>query len=190
MDAETRATRLKKEAEKVIEQTGITTILSRYGETSYIGSYVFDLMTRRDIDICLSVMRPNPTIAFEIGSVVAEIPNVASMYYRNEYVLQTIGNPHGIFWCAEIVTDLGKWMFDILITTNAEITRVRRSIILPNPPLPVGLRRAILEIKSVLSTTDGYRKDYRSTDIYRAVIQDGVRSYHEWKKWWADSQLA
>ncbi|MCU0727607.1 MAG: hypothetical protein MUE73_17755 [Planctomycetes bacterium] len=44
-------------------------------------------------------------------------------------------------------------------------------------------RKAILRVKGVLCTHPEYRRRFRSTDIYEAVLSGGVRTVPDWWTW-------
>ena len=65
MDApHTRARRLRDDAERLLAVTGMVELLSRYGPVTPTGSFAYDLMTWRDIDLCLAVDRPETEPVF------------------------------------------------------------------------------------------------------------------------------
>ena len=51
MDYFSRAKELHKEAEDIIYKEGIDSILKKYGQVNYTGSYKFNLMAWEDIDM-------------------------------------------------------------------------------------------------------------------------------------------
>jgi len=75
------ADRLREEAQAILAQTKLLDILRARGPTDITGSYAYDLMTRRDIDVCLAVTEPTVALAFSIGEELAHIPGVGSLYY-------------------------------------------------------------------------------------------------------------
>jgi hypothetical protein len=174
---------LKKEADALLEKTGIVKILSRFGTPSVTGSYSYDLLTWRDIDICLTVKKPDARTAVRIGMLLAILPGVATMYFRNELVLKTEGNPKALFWCIEFISGKNIWKIDILISDQAVVNRVLSPGKRLKKELTPEKRRDILRIKSVLSKHKQYRRQFRSTDIYNAVIQHGIRSLRAWRNW-------
>ncbi|MBN1472917.1 MAG: hypothetical protein JW925_14175 [Syntrophaceae bacterium] len=151
----------------------------------FTGSYSYNLLTWRDIDVCLILKNdPTPKIMFEIGTELSKINNIATMYYRNEYILETKGNPKGMFWCIEIMFNNQLWKVDVLVSTKIvcdEVVKPGLDIISKLTPQK---RETILEIKDILSQDKNYRKEFRSTDIYEAVLKNKVSTLDEWKTWW------
>jgi len=174
---------LKKEAEALLESKEIIEKLARFGRVEITGSYFYNLMTWRDIDLCLVVGKPDPQLMMEIGKTLAGISGLATMYYRNEFVLKTPKNPEGMFWCLEILCNKKLWKIDILVANEKTVHRV----IEPGKDLMRILtpekRGTILKLKSKLSKLKDYRIKFRSTDIYDAVLYGKVTTLKEWELW-------
>jgi hypothetical protein len=186
MNAISKSEALKIEADNLIKNSKIDKILSKYGDIFFTGSYSYNLLTWRDIDICLALENdPTPELMFEIGTELSKINNIATMYYRNEFVLKTNGNPKGMFWCTEIMFSNQLWKVDILVAIKKICDEVINPGLKIKSELSPHKRQIILEIKDILCQEKSYRKDFRSTDIYKAVLKDNVSTLDEWKKWWS-----
>ncbi len=173
---------LRNEADLLLARTGLLERLSRHGKVEVTGSYAYDLLTRRDIDICLAMESLHVHPVFEVGRVLAEIPGVGQLSYRNELVLQTEGNPVGVFWG---LTVDGNWPVEVLLAEPAEVRRV----VDPLRELLLEIAEeewlSILRIKSALTTHPGYRTEFKSTDIYEAVVRHQVKDQDSWWDWWS-----
>jgi hypothetical protein len=180
-----RADRLKAEASKLLDDLHLIDILSHHGDIRITGSYQYDLMTRRDIDICIGHEDPSIDVAFALGLEISMLPWVGSMYYRNEYILRTPGIPMAIFWCVEVIPPGNeKWKVDILLAKPDEVARVMNTSMSLLRELDKEKRNRILKIKGPLSTANEYGQSIRSTDIYEAVMNAGVMNLKGWKVWW------
>jgi hypothetical protein len=179
-----RADELKREATDLLNETGLLTILGEYGVVHVTGSYSYDVMTWRDIDICLEVEQVELPPVFNLGREIASLPNVASMYFRNEFVLKTPGNPTAVFWCIDFVlpNDV-QWKVDVLISTADHVKPIVEQGARLTTRLTARERETVLEIKGVLSQQPEYRREFRSSDIYAAVLDHGVASVEEWHAW-------
>lgn len=174
---------LKQEADNLLTNTGILKTLTKYGRVEATGSYLYNLMTWRDIDLCLTVDKLSAEKAFNIGAELASLEGIATMYFRNELVLETEGNPKAIFWCLEILFENELWKVDILIASEdvtSEVMKPGRELM---EKLSDDHRGVIISLKSELCKDPGYRKDFRSVDIYNAVIDDGVKNLEQWNGW-------
>ncbi len=184
-DPELAAASLHAEAVELLRSTELLTLLGRYGDVYATGSYAYHLMTWRDIDLCVTTTDLGLATVFHLGRELAALPNVGSMYYRNEFVLQTPGNPSAIFWCVDFYPPQREpWKVEILLGGADEVARALE----PGHRLQQALTRetheAILRIKGVACRRPEYRRAYGSQAIYRAVLEDGVRTIEEWDDWW------
>ncbi|MBN2053444.1 hypothetical protein JW905_00895 [bacterium] len=185
------AAHLRQEADRLLQHTALLTLLAGYGTVHLTGSYCYDLMTWRDIDLCVATNDLSTPAMFELGRAMAALPHVGSMYYRNELVMQTKGNPLAVFWCVDFyLPDAIDWKVDILLASPEEVQRV----LTPGQELMSRItpaaREAILRIKGELGGRPGYRREFGSRAVYRAVIEDQVATLEEWEDWWARYKAA
>jgi hypothetical protein len=179
-----RARALKRQADVLLAQLQLIPLLAKYGQPTFTGSYLYDLMTWRDIDICLTVCRPTMETVGRIVRDMSSLRALATVYIRNELVLRTPGNPCAIFVCAEFFRKpKTTWKIDILIGSRQVVERTIAPGREMTCKLNQQLRKRILTIKSVLCTEPSYRQEIKSTDIYRAVINDGVEDLKGWNDW-------
>lgn len=143
------------------------------------------MMTWRDIDLCLTVTKLSEKIVFSIGTQLAELPGIATMYFRNElFCSRPREIQKGVFWCLEFVIEKVEiWKVDILISAP----KVIREVLRPGQELFSKLtddnRRTIIELKAILCKDPNYRRAFHSTDIYEAVVDGNVNMLEQWEKW-------
>ncbi|MFH0908299.1 MAG: hypothetical protein V1929_06020 [bacterium] len=186
-----QAAALKREADQLLVETNLRAVLAKHGTVTFTGSYFYDLMTWRDLDICLPIAGEPMLIASEIVAQICKSNAVASIYIRNEHVLMTEGNPKAVFVCTEFLhADREIWKVDILLGSPelvAQTIAPGRELVLE---LTTSARDAILLIKAELCTRPNYRQEIKSTDIYRAVLDGGVRDLSGWEDWWKNNKKA
>ena len=186
-----QATALKKEADQLLLDTGLLGMLSQHGTPIFTGSYFYNLMTWRDIDICLPVSGQPMVIAADIVTRISGKDTLASIYIRNEHVLLTEGNPKAVFVCMEFLSaERNLWKVDVLLGSPrlvADIIAPGRDMV---SKLTTNTRNAILSIKSDLCKRPCYRQEIKSTDIYRAVLDGGVQDLSGWEVWWDKNRKA
>lgn len=175
--------KIKKEADAVLSDSKLIDLLGRFGRVELTGSYYYDLMTWRDIDLCLTVSKPTPALMMKIGNALSKMKGVATMYYRDEFVLKTPANPRCIFWILEILHKKKLWKIDVLVSDEKEVTRITATGRILMKRLTPETRERILKLKTALSKRKGYRKEFRSTDIYDAVLRGRVKTLKEWGLW-------
>jgi hypothetical protein len=175
--------KLRSEADAVLAKSKIADRLARFGRVEFTGSYRYDLMTWRDIDMCLVIKAPDPATMFEIGRRLTGIEGLATMYYRNEFVLKTPGNPRCMFWILELMHKRKLWKIDILVADEKKVARITAPGRLLMKRLTPESRETILKLKTRLCKLKEYRRKFRSTDIYDAVLSERVKTLKEWERW-------
>lgn len=175
---------LRAEATKILDADGLRDILAGYGQPEVTGSYTLDLMTWRDLDNY--VLRDGLGIrAFcEMGARIAEELRPVRMQFRNERIGRTPGLPDdGLYWGVYLPPSDTTWKIDIWAV---DVEQGRRMIAAHNAlkaRLTPETRRSILRIKSALCGHALYRKSFVALDIYRAVLDDGVRETGAFAAW-------
>ena len=80
---------LRQEADGLLREKGLHSLLGQYGEVHVTGSYALKLMAWRDLDIYLVSPNMAPRRFFELGGRVAELLNPAKMNFRNERIAKS-----------------------------------------------------------------------------------------------------
>ncbi len=111
------AEELEREANCIIFDRGLDSLLRDYGNVFYKGSYFLKVMVWPDLDIDL-VLEPDPYSVdafFELGNRLAQLPGVWGMHFRN-----CISHPHeqlpkGLYWGMRMdrVDSDGYWKVDL-----------------------------------------------------------------------------
>jgi hypothetical protein len=185
MDPTEQSAKLKAEADQLLETSGLLPLLAEFGDVHLTGSYFYDLLTWRDIDLCLAVDHLLSDLVLDIAKRVAAIPNVGSMYYRNELVMQTPGNPRAMFLCVDVyLPEDTRWKVDILVAEHDEVQRVLKPGRAMCERLTPATREAIVRIKSDVCQRPGYRREFGSRTVYDAVLEHGVRTVDAWDAWY------
>ena len=111
------------------------------------------------------------TSVLDLTRELADLPGLATIYYRNEFVIETEGNPRALFLCLEfLLPGATRWKVDLLIADGDEVQRVLapgRSLV---DRLTTESRKRILLIKAAVCRRPEYRREYGSRAIYEAVL--------------------
>src|SRR5437762_2557294 len=89
---------IQREAEELLETSGLRALLSRYGTPYVTGSYALRLMTWRDLDINLEADHLSVAEFFDLGGTIASMLGAIRMSFRNERIAQSEGLPRGLYW--------------------------------------------------------------------------------------------
>ena len=167
-----QSTTVKVEAEKILFQKGLYSLLVKFGEVHCSGSYYLDLMLKQDID--LSLVNPDLSEAdfFRLGGEVSGLLTPHSIHYRNTRV-KFVPNrpPESLYWGFEF----GEWNIDLWLVPEAyHLDSIDYLNSIANS-LDQEKRLAILDIKQDAMEQGLYGRQFSSRELYRGVIQDGVR---------------
>jgi hypothetical protein len=166
------------EALEILTRLDLFRRWSRFGRAVLVGAVRYGLAVKRDID--MNVFAANPCIAdgFEVLAEVAQLPGIWKVRFMNELS----GPDQGLYWGLRYRDETGEiWKVDCWYMRNdhpdahwAEefTTALERTLTLET-------RRAILEIKEANQTDP----DVHGIDVYRAVLQGGVRSPEAFASW-------
>ncbi|MHA2021452.1 MAG: hypothetical protein ACW96N_07040 [Candidatus Thorarchaeota archaeon] len=179
----TEKSRLRIEAEQVIEDLDIMGLLNAYGHARIVGSVALDLIVKRDIDIhVLVLLRDIMEMAQHLMSVLLKTDGVNEVTvkdYRERASLKV-----GI---DEYHSESGPWSIDIWLTTDVSTT----GFVLVDEleeALDEDMREVVLSIKRHYHIRDLLQNGLSSL-IYRAVTEGQVQNANEFEQWLARTQL-
>jgi hypothetical protein len=161
----------------LLEDLHVVERLSVLGPVEITGAVRHRLVVDRDIDMDVTVSELDARACFAAIGEMATDPRVLKVVYRND------ASTHG--WLAFDITcsdaDGDPWIIELYVSTPAasffgwtsELARLLEGVLTSEQ------RRAILELKEALAGD----AEYRSMDVYRAVVDDGVRGTDEFLRW-------
>ena len=167
--------RLRKEADIILYDKQIISILAKYGKVQVQGSYYLQLMTWRDLDFYVQIDEISISDCFDLAKELALELNPIQISYKNN-LLQSIKNePEGVYFglrtkvVGEFIWKLDIWILD-KEQFNEQIRICEHIFSLLTPEN----RKVILNIKEELWHHPDYRDKITSLDIYNAVLMDHV----------------
>ena len=146
-----------------------------------MGAIRYDLMVALDIDMEIYCDAPRIEHGFEVMSEVARLPGVWQVRFSNELE----GPDQGLYWRIRYRDGQGdNWKMDnwLLSHDHPHAHWADRFAGAMQQALTDETRQTILEIKEALLD----EKDVRGIDIYRAVLEGGVRSPSDFRRWVED----
>lgn len=157
--------------------SGLGDVLSAYAPFEIVGSYATDLMAWRDLDIELYPSSFEPATFYHLGCRLGILLRPARMSFRDEFLMNTPKNPRGLYWGIFLGEDRrNSWKLDIWAVDSSQAAARRERDAEFASKLTPALREAILGIKREAFAHPGYTKQFFSTDLYRAVLEEGVRT--------------
>ncbi len=186
----TRADALQEEASRVVSDLRLLEHLGHHGEVVQLGSSVSGLMTWRDIDFSVyspginaegvwAVLRlyliDDRLESFTFRSFAGERNPTADLTQERYYVVLNLEAVPGALW----KIDISFWVNESKKFQAVETEQLRRR-------LSDETRLAILWIKDIWRTKPEYPQQVGGVDIYRAVLDHGVRTPAEFGRFLAD----
>ena len=175
-----RAEKRRERALSIIDRLGLLKRWERFGSPVIVGSVRHGLVVALDIDIHIHTRELRIDQGFEVMSELAQLTGVDEIRFTNQ-----LDTPdHCLYWRVRYRDEEGdSWKVDsysfcacpdaLWVETFGDV--LERA-------LTDETRRAILRIKESLLGEDGIR----GIDVYRAVLEGGVRGSGEFKNWLAE----
>lgn len=186
---------IQEEAESVLAGQKLLPTLSEYGEVLVHGSYRYDLMTWRDLDVFLSPSEITLSLHFEIGERIARLLNPSEMFFvdsiHNEDTPVT--GLDCMYWGMDFwARNCKAWKLDICLVSKEALDDRKATCDRVESQLTPETRCLILSIKTDLRTHPNYVRHlwhtspaqtrdssvlaFYSADIYTAVLEKGVKT--------------
>jgi hypothetical protein len=178
-----RAAERQARAQRVLDALDLVRRWSRYGRPVVVGSVAYGLVVEPDIDLEIYCVQPRVEDGFAVVSHLALVPGVWKVRFSNE--LQ--GPDPGLYWQvryrdpaasaeqAQEVWTIDMWLLadDYAGPRSADLVEPMRRALTPET------RAAILQIKEAFLG----REAMHGIDIYRAVLDGGVRTPEAYERW-------
>jgi hypothetical protein len=165
---------LKAEADVLIRGCGLPELLAAYPGWFIGGSYSYDLMCWRDLDIY--VFDPNRDLkcCFEIGYELTRRLGALKARFTNNSG-RPLEGPDGLYWGIKLGDERqGAWKLDLWFLDQAGYEEHRAYSSRLRDLLTPKSRSIILAIKEAYWQRREYRDSITGDMIYRAVLDNGV----------------
>jgi len=181
-DLDKQQKELQAEGREVLEKLQLIPFLSKFGTPNIVGSFSLRLMTWPDIDIEL-VKDINEAEYWQTVHYIFEkenLKNITIMDYRTSDNLNT---PKGLYIDIQYYgKQKDPWKIDVWFMPPRDPNAENLNEWIKDS-LKEEHRFPILEIKHAISSHPKYRKQIFSVDIYKAVIEKGVRDLDGFKRY-------
>lgn len=177
---------LQLEAQKVMDELKIISLLSTVGKPIQVGSSVYGLMVWRDIDITVVCSKLDIKLVAEIASTIILQKGVREISFINDSNEHKADDsyPDGLYIGINYVsTKKEKWNFDIWFVDEPDKQPDLQHLKSIPELFTPETRELILQIKSILIKRNEYKKTVRSNEIYTAVLNDGIRTLKQFEEW-------
>ncbi|MFJ9844129.1 hypothetical protein ACIRYZ_27460 [Kitasatospora sp. NPDC101155] len=194
-----RQAELRAEADAVNADLGLDALLGALGTPVRVGSSALGLMVRRDLDVTVVCPRLDASVHERVAALGARLAlheRVRQVRFRNDtgaWNADPGAYPDGLYLGLSYRSPQGRspggrspagndWTLDLWFVDDPDrqpdLAHLRE---LP-PRLTPQTRAAILRIKHAWAQSPEYGRSVRGWDVYRAVLEDGVRSPEEFER--------
>lgn len=177
---------LKIEADLLIQKCRLPELLDAYPKWFVGGSYNYGLMCWRDLDVYVLDPQHDLKKCFDIGyEVTQRLSGKKSRFTDN------VGSwPNGLYWGIKLGDERqGAWKIDLWFLDEQGYDHHLRYCADLGKLLTTETRSVILEIKEAYWRRPEYRDTITSDLIYRAVLDEDVRTVREFEAFVAMNQL-
>ncbi len=165
-------------AMSILDELRLLERWGRIGNPCIVGAMAYGLQVAPDIDMEIFCDRPTVQAGFALISACVQDPRIRRARYANELD----GPDQGIYFQLRYRHESGEdWKLDMWLVANDHPGPLSRDLVEPmRRALTDETREAILSIKE-----QGLARKAKvpSIDIYRAVLDDHVRTYKEFVAW-------
>jgi hypothetical protein len=165
----------KKTGEDFLNDSGLISILERYGRVEFEGAFAGNVMLHGDVD--MKVVKEDDFTNDDIFKLAREVydicSNIRSVFVKADWDDPRLGQqfPIGKYLGLKTYLNEERWKFDIWLISEEEHAKVRTSLDISKMSLTEEQRMKILEFKK-------YRKDNNlkisGQEIYEAVLEKGI----------------
>ncbi|MGQ7753334.1 hypothetical protein ACUN29_33460 [Streptomyces sp. WC2508] len=180
---------LRAEAEGVYRELRLDKLLADVGTPTIVGSAALGLMVRRDLDLDVVCERLDDAAVAAVAAVGARLathPHVRLVTFRNDcgaWNREPDAYPDGLYLGVECVSSGAAWNLDVWFLDEPERQPSTAHLATLRPRLTDESRAAIIEIKRTWADRPEYGTTVKSFDVYRAVLDDGVRDSARFETW-------
>jgi len=175
---------LKKEADVFLYELGLHEFIKKHGDYYIAGSYDYDLMVWRDLDLYVSSSKVSLSSIYDL---ISEINKAFKPFWfmGKQDTASDSSDCYFIGFETKILNNV-VWNFDIWFFSEYELDKQRnytkwlKDGLNKNPEY----QKIILEIKSDIYKNSDYGSKYFSIDLYKSVIEGNVKNSDEFYAWY------
>lgn len=179
-----RTARTRQQAQAILDDLCLLEKWRRFGRPVLVGAVSFDLAVAPDID--MEVYCPELRIehGFQVLAECALNPRVTAAQFLN-----ALSSPDkALYWQLRYRTDDVEWKIDMWSAPrDYDLPRGENFVQPMKESLTDETRRAILALKE--ARAEGRLPTLLSIDLYRAVLDGGVRTVSEMQHWLKSNQV-
>jgi len=173
-----RAKSLQNKAQRILKELNLLAVIGAISEPEVVGSVKNGLMIMPDIDIHAWMGEVNLERVASLLSTLAKMPTMQKVQFNNYRELRRdarkdrINFPHAYYVGLRTTQLSGEWNIDIWFGKRGEVGDYDATEL---DTITDEQRLVVLRLKEVWKDGKGYKDGVLSTDIYKAVMRNGVK---------------
>lgn len=173
-----RAKSLQEEAQRILQELNLFSIIGTISEPELVGSATNGLMVMPDIDIHAWVKEPDLSAVANLFSTLVKMPTIQMVHFNNyrelrrDFRKDRINFPHAYYVGLRTTRPSGEWKVDMWFGKHGELGDYDATEL---NTITDEQRLVILRLKEMWKDGKGYRDGVLSTDFYKAVMRHGVK---------------
>lgn len=183
MDLLKQQDQLQKEGQEVLEKLKLLGLLGKYGKVELVGSIETGLMSWQDIDMDVLADLSKDEF-FEVSKQILYLTNVRQLQIIDNVYSKDPRLPNIKYIGIKYREDGGQqWNIDVCFFSSQSERRAPEFDSWLKSKLTEDSRKIILTLKNEISKNPKYGKSLFSADIYKAVLNEGIKDLDEFKKY-------
>ncbi len=174
---------IKQNADRVLENLNLRSLLEHYGEVIFTGSYALDTMIWNDIDLQLKIEDPlkEKQILSEILSKLINSFSIKKVNYIDFYINGRPEMPKGRYLGLVYWDTLKKeeWKIDLWILAQEDFEKNREFMQKMTTNLVGVLKERALDLKAELTDRYGRPPQMASYHIYKCLVEQSPKTDKE-----------
>ncbi len=167
-------------ANRILADSGLIPLLSKYGKCSIIGSLSLNLMYGPDIDIVVETGDPRHA-SVNVMKMLIEERQFQKYQYGDFVKFPRMGRLKGFI--VVLISEINgvKWETEIWFVDKYPQDKTERDLRYAKSLTPES-KLAILRLKQIREMEGDDKNRVSSTDIYKAVLENGITDYQKLTK--------
>jgi hypothetical protein len=179
---------LRQEADAVAADLRLDEQLRHIGQPVRVGSAALGLLAHRDLDVTVVCAELDESAVVALSGWLALQPFVRQVVYRDDTALwnDDPDYPDGLYLGVKYCrAEDREWNVDVWFVDEPQRQPDLNHLGAFGPRIDYAARVAILRIKHRWAATPHYGREVSGIDVYRAVLDDGVRTPEQFDGWLA-----
>jgi len=183
-EAKERQNLMQATAQSILDYYAIEPLLEQLGEVHKVGSYVYGLMVRPDIDFLIYSDSPTVKPLLEIANSVMLADGIGKVSIHNQYLWPSNASvTKSMYLGIKPVWENEFWQIDVHVMKPEDHVDQDNFYLNWEKELTEKQKDTILLLKTVLNDDGRYPHEFNSVEVYKAVLMGKVSTIKQLERW-------